>query len=1167
MAGYGFYLLSALFLVLYTALSWITVGLLHLSGTTEMMARTVLLGLGFAAFGAVHAWRHQKRQRPAAGAEQVAAETESGEREIESLMREAESRLAASPLGRDARIGALPLIYLMGETGSAKTSVMVHCAAEPELLAGQVYQGEITVPTRPLNVWLAQKAVFVEAGGVLLRDAASWIRLAKRLQPARLRSFFAARQQAPRAVIVCVSAEAFLKPGSEDPLSPLARHLHTRLGEISQVLGTGIAIYVLFTKVDRLAFFTEFAGSLTDDEFGSVLGVTLPLHRSAPDGVYAEVEARRLTAAFDAMLDAVAEKRMTFLRREHQPANLGRIYEFPREFRKLRKDVVRFLVALARPSQLRANPFLRGFYFTGVRPVVIEDAVPAARATAMAPPSRQAGTTAIFEEADLRPAGAPIAPAGGKRTRRTAQWLFLDHLFSDVILRDRAAMAAGGLSVRTVILRRIGLAGAAALILTVSTGMTVSFFRNRSLAAQCDEAVQGIASYGAGGSSRELPSRAVLEHLDGLRQSVELLAQYQRDGAPWSLRWGLYTGDDIYPSARRLYFNRFHELLFGSTQASLLERLHGLPATPGRNDQYRPAYDTLKAYLITTFHHDKSTREFLTPLLVERWSAGREIDPALVALARRQFDFYSGELRISNPFSSENDAEAVERGRAYLAQFNAIESIYQFMIAEAGRQNPTVNFNKQFPGSSAYVVDSLEVPGAFSLQGWKFMEEAIRNVKKFFGGEHWVLGDRTYADQDPAQLSPELRARYQKDFLANWRSYLAAAEVVRYRSAADAAQKLSQLSSNQSYLLKLFCVASENTAVPFDDAQATYQPVHYVEPQGCAQRYVRETNSAYIGALASLQASMERVATSGGEVKEDMISQTSADATSALKAVRQVAENFHIDSTGNVHGMVQKLMEDPIHYAEAALGQIGPLQLNSEGKRFCGQFTELARKYPFNSNSKTDATLDDLNGIFRPGDGKLAAFYDSTLHNYLDRQGSQYVRKPDSRVAVTPNFLRFFNRAMNFGDALYKSRQKDPSLAYTMRVLPAEGLLGVTLSLDGQELKGSGKEGESKEFTWPGTGVHGARLAGNMGGGELSFITYDGLWAAFRFFGDADRFQVSGFGYMLQWVPRQGQSGQPIRLDNTKILALPFVLDLKGAPPIFQKGYLSGFDCVSEVAR
>jgi type VI protein secretion system component VasK len=169
-------------------------------------------------------------------------------------------------------------------------------------------------------------------------------------------------------------------------------------------------------------------------------------------------------------------------------------------------------------------------------------------------------------------------------------------------------------------------------------------------------------------------------------------------------------------------------------------------------------------------------------------------------------------------------------------------------------------------------------------------------------------------------------------------------------------------------------------------------------------------------------------------------------------------------------------------------------------------------------------------------------------------------------VQITDAFLRFFNRASALGDALYKAGAREPSLAYNMKALPAEGLRSVTVSLDGQVLKSSGA-GESKDFTWPGGAVRGAKLSGDLGGGDLGFITYDGLWAAFRFFGDADRFQATGAGYTLQWVPRQGQSSQPIRLDNGKTLALPFLLDLKGAPPIFQKGYLSGFGCVSEVAR
>jgi type VI secretion system protein ImpL len=1162
----GYYLYSAIFMVVFLAISWIVTGLLHLSGTAEMIVRSLLLGVAMSAYGLIYWLRSRRDRQKEAEAQRGQTEGVGGEQEIDVLVRDAETRLAASLLGKEAKLADLPAYFLVGETGAAKTSVFVHSGVEPDLLAGHVYQDNTVIPTRPVNIWLAQKSVFIETGGKLLTEPARWAHLIKRLQPRKLRNLFGKKEQAPRAVIVCVDCDHFLRSGAEESLAVSARNLNTRLGEISQILGIRLPVYVLFSKLDRMALFGDFVGNLTDEEVTQVLGATLPMRNDKEPGIYAEREATRLTAAFDDLFHSLCDKRLPFLSREHDGAKLPAVYEFPREFRKLRNALVRFLVDLGRPSQLRANPFLRGFYFTGVRPIVVKESSPAARMASQAQAGKR-GATGFFDPLGLDAPEAQLAPAGPARTRRVPQWLFLGHLFSDVILRDRAAMGASGQSARTEMMRRILLASGAALLLLLCIAMTTSFFGNKALESRVSDAARGIAQSESGGGGQELPSRSALERLDTLRETTELLSQYEREGAPWSLRWGLYVGHDMFPTVRRLYFNRFHQLLFGSTQAALLQWMRKLPSKPGPTDEYKPTYDTLKGYLITTTHHEKSTRSFLAPLLMERWAAGRQIDPDRAALARRQFDFYSDELLIANPFSSDSDGEAVERTRSYLAQFNATESIYQFIIAEASRQKPPVNFNKQFPGSGTYVVNSKDIAGAFSIDGWKFVQEAINNVKRFFGGESWVLGDRALADLDPVKLAPELRARYQKDFYANWRAYLAASQVAGYHSIADAAQKLGQLSSNQSYLLALFCVASVNTSVGPEDVKAPYQPIQFVEPAPCLDRYVQGGNSAYISALVSLQASLDRVAKSGTDLKDDLVNQTMNDATNAYKVTRQIAQGFRIDREGNIHGMVQKLMEDPIRQAEAILGRLGPAQLNAEGKRFCGAFSELTNKYPFNTGSKNDATLDELNNVFRPGDGRLFTFYESSLRNYLDLQGGQYVRKSDSRVQVTEAFLRFLNRATAFSNALYKGGSKEPSLAYNMRALPAEGLKGVTLSLDGQVLKVVGKSGESKDFTWPGTSVKGAKLSGNMGGGELGFITYDGLWAAFRFFGDADRFQASGAGYALQWVPRQGQSAQPIRLDTGKALELPFVLDLKGAPPIFQKGYLSGFQCVSEVAR
>jgi type VI secretion system protein ImpL len=233
----------------------------------------------------------------------------------------------------------------------------------------------------------------------------------------------------------------------------------------------------------------------------------------------------------------------------------------------------------------------------------------------------------------------------------------------------------------------------------------------------------------------------------------------------------------------------------------------------------------------------------------------------------------------------------------------------------------------------------------------------------------------------------------------------------------------------------------------------------------------------------------------------------------------------------------------------------------------CDEFDRLISKYPFKSDSKIDATLDEVGAVFRPADGALWRFYEGTLRSYVDQVGSQYVQRSDSKVKITDRFLSFFNRAARFSNALYPGGARDPRLAYSMQALPAEGVRSLTLTLDGQSLKGERNGGGPQEFVWPGAGVHGARLAGSLGGPEIGFIGHQGLWAAFRFFADADRFQAQGSSYRLEWVPRQGQSGQPMTLENGRPLAIPFVLDLKGAPPIFQKGYLEGFGCVSQVAQ
>ncbi len=1103
------------------------------------------------------------RRRRAAAAPQGALGEAGAADEIEVLLREAEKRLSAAR-GRSVRLNDLPVVLVLGETGSAKTSCVVHSGLDPELLAGQVYQEAAIVPTRALNAWLAGQTLLVEAGGPLLADGARRLRLLRRLAAG---GFSALRRgpQPPRAAVVMVDCERFLRPGATEALAAAARSLQACLGEVAQQLGISLPVYVLFTKLDRVNFFAEFVRNLTQEEAGQAFGITLPMEAPSTTAVYAEQQTRRLTEAFNRLFHSLCDRRLDLLPRENDPEKIPGAYEFPREFAKLRKLVVQFLVDLCRPSQLRANPFLRGFYFSGVRAVIVQEAAPSAvTARPVERPSGVAGATGMFRAGALHPIAemrAPVAPTG---TRRIPQWLFLTRLFHNVILQDRAAQSASAASLRASMWRRLALGAATLLLLFISIALVVSYFGNRALVR---DAMAAAAAAIAAEVPEEPASTDSLRRLDSLRQIAETLARWQREGPPLRLRWGLYAGAELYPLVRRAYFGRFHRLLFAQTQRAMLAHLTGLPPSPGPNDPYGPTYDTLKAYLITTSHPEKSTRAFLTPVLLAYWIAGRDVGAERTALARRQFDFYADELRVGNPFSSEADMPAVERARRYLAQFGARERVYRLMVAEASAKHPAISYNRAFPGFSQVVINNREVPGAFTKAGWAAMQEALKNVPKYFAGEEWVLGRQAASPTDIVQLEKELRELYRNDYRQQWRDFLRATSIARYANLQDAARKLGMLAGNQAPLLALFWLVSENTA-GLPEVGDIFQPVQSLVPPGTKGLFIQPSNQPYMSALMNLQTALESVlAAPGGTADQNAAQQTLAKAGEARSVTRQIALGFRPDPEGQVDVKTRTLMEDPITHLEALLRGLGPAELRARAQAFCSEFRQLMARYPFDPKATVQATLEDFNRIFRPNDGALWRFYQENLQNLIVKEGAQWVPKPGATMTVTPAFLAFFNRATAFSEAVYKGGQQ-PQLAYALRSNLAGQNQSIELTIDGQTLTNGPGRTVTQQFSWPGRQPGGVRLTVRFGGEPFQWPRYDGLWAAFEFFADGEeKAQVSGSTYTLEWTLRTGAAGRQVTTATGQPVSVRFDLDMLGAPPIFRKGYFSGWNCVVEVAR
>jgi len=125
-----------------------------------------------------------------------------------------------------------------------------------------------------------------------------------------------------------------------------------------------------------------------------------------------------------------------------------------------------------------------------------------------------------------RPAAASASPV-------VDRWAFLSDLFRSVILPDRATSPVPTRG-RFELFRNIGFASIAALFLILVFLFLRSWSNNRDLLRDVRASMN---------SAEDIPG------LEQVRSRLAVLTENQRDGAPWKLRWGLYSGDDVLPES------------------------------------------------------------------------------------------------------------------------------------------------------------------------------------------------------------------------------------------------------------------------------------------------------------------------------------------------------------------------------------------------------------------------------------------------------------------------------------------------------------------------------------------------------------------------------------------------------------------------------------------
>jgi type VI secretion system protein ImpL len=1148
------YLLAAVIVLVAALLAWGLAIVLHLQGTMLIVfvAIIVVLGLAAAATLLIMHFRTKKSQAQ----DGILPEGSGGD--VDLLLEDANRKLRTSQQGAKS-LDAMPLIYILGDQGAAKTTMVQRSGLDQELVAGVAPRAGESVPTPVLNLWFTGQAALLEAGEAVRQSGALLSRLVVRTRPKAYRSAFGTGAAA-RAAVVCVSAEQLLLADGGASLLASARAIGAQLREISRLLGAPVPVYVIVTKLDRVPHFEEYVRNLSNEEVGRIFGSPLP-RTDASAGVYADQAARTIGSVLDALCYTLGEFRVEMLERETEPRNSPGVYEFPREFGKLRKNLNQYLVELCKPSQLSANPYLRGFYFTGIRAQIVE---------------RMASAPAVAEERAPQDAGATQylnislgkSPASQQPQQptmvasRVPQWTFLPRLFPQVIFGDKAALTATNQTAPARLFRRILYGTLAFLLAVYAILLLVSFLNNSAIEHQISAAAKALPVSSA--TSVSLPSLTDLQALDRLRQTIVQLDGYQQDGAPWSYRFGLYEGDKLEVRARSIYFDRFRPMLLNPAHGNFVAYMHQLPDAPATNGDfslYTAAYNPLKAYLITTSHPEKSS-SFLSPVFLQYWTGARQIDADQRQLAQKQIDFYAAELLRKPPYSIAPEPLVVAHTQSYLKNFLDETRIYQGMLIDADKATPAgIDFNKLYPGSAVCVTDPHIVRGAFTKNGFTAMQDALQHPERYASGETWVLGEKAGPAQNLSDVSGHLKAKYSGDYMNEWHLFLTSANVSCV-GLHEISSRLSMLTGPASPLLMLFYTVSHNTAVADDQIKSAFQPTQVLVDPNAAGIYIAPSNKPYIDSLVMLAGAIDSVASNpaaGSDAAAFL--PVSGAVTNAKGAASQAAQLFKVDPQYNTAKTVQQLMLEPIDCVVKLIPSPGAAK-NAAGAKICASVNALLRQYPFNANSTQQASIADVNAVLAPETGAVWTIYGAALKDTIVPVGAQYGPSLTAPVPPSPKFVTYFNRLAHVSSGLYPAGAKSPSFDFTLRFVPGSGVANATFVLDDKQRIPNGSI--SQQFHWDGATAQKSSVVVD----SKEVATFPGQWSLFQLVRSATKVTRTGTGYRLDYPINDVTTfaGHTINQTGTASKIVSFELSGPGAE-ILMSDYFSGLGCPGAVVK
>ncbi|HEU0177502.1 MAG TPA: type VI secretion system membrane subunit TssM [Blastocatellia bacterium] len=1037
-----------------------------------------------------------------------------------------------------APIYRLPWFLIAGPPKSGKSSLLLSAGMTFNALPSQRRADQnLLRPTGDCDWRVTDQAVWMDTAGRYQTESAEglqggdrdeWLGLIGTLKKYR--------KKRPIDGLVLAANASWLIGLNESQIEQQAQVLRDRLDQLIAGTGARFPVYLVFTQADLIPGFAPFFKQFSQTQRAQVWGATIPLAQ-------AEAGPALFDNEFDYLLDSLMRRRMLRLSAADKPAEQLQVFDFPLHFNQTRRKLGLFTMSLFRQSLISGKPLFRGFYFASCPP----------------PRNRQAAE----------------ASADQDDSRIISPGYFAEDFFREVLLRDKDLAAsfqetqAQPNRHRKLMLAAAALAG---LCLFVTLGMIISFFNNQSLIELAktqggellgqfkpDDARAGARSNQSGDRSGDragnlaVTSAAVTQSdLNSLNSLLDVINRIdsQRESRIGSLpyRFGLYSGNDLRPRLREIYFEFVSQRFLTPALSGLSQRLDQTSPSQTNSaeqgvDQEQLYYDMLKAYKMG------ERQAYVEPVFWREQLARYWKEPATLG-EKRHLGYFTEQAGLSDGDDGsvprpQADDERVKAARGKLQNYALEKLVYNQIIRDIEKQGQPYYLRDvakgQFGSEFIENAGSQSVPYAFTKQAyykhvqgtaWLNIYEELKEKNE----NDYVLDRKSEYER----VEPEsLRTRYQADYVTAWQKFLYDLRVKNFDRKRDAVEALEVLSQENSAFGAILKAVEDQTTLSKPPISSGF--IGWLK--SWVMRRIKDNSkvetdfsplrsfnlSAYLGKLKEVQ---NRLRSANGDEWRQVANLK--DDQNFQSVMGQARDSLVSLKSSNATKSVADLLERPLKNIDVGLGKGLSADLNQAWGKVLATARQLEAKYPF-SDSPSQVQSAELKQFLNPVNGELSQFYERIK---IDLDGSPGQLKPRNQNQFNPQLIDYLNGMLSLRDKLFPANSDQPKFDFTVSLKPPSGVTAEIL-LGDTRVRSEGGVLQQQNASWPSAGTLGVTINRIDGGQSQLLAQYPDTWGLFKMMSYA---RFADGQYRLEWGGVQARiqpsgSNDPFRIKFTQLRA------------------------------